>query len=193
MDYPYKIPLRKPGLYLLLAVALFLCLMGLPILFKGGSTFSEAWRPFVLVAMAINTLFFGGGAVYLFHQVLKKNQGLVIDSYGVEVNLYSAHLTIPWEDITAIRPLKVSETNFILIDVERPEKYITGSGLLRYSWRKNLKRYGTPIAIPTDNLDKNHEELLKLITQEWEEYRALPDDLRLELKERIVERSFRTD
>lgn len=192
MDYPYKIPLRKTRLYLLAVVALFMSVMGIPILLKGASTFHEPYQPYVMALMAINTLFFGGCTVNIFQQARKKDQGLIIDSYGVEIKLHTVHRMIAWEEITDIRSLKYADAHFILVDVVDPEKYMTGGSLFRRAWKRNLKKFGTPIAIPTGNLDKKHEEILELLTREFEQYRALPEDLRLELKERIVENNFRT-
>lgn len=183
MEYPYKIPLDKTRLYTLASICTLLFLAGLPVLIKGGENFVDGIRPFIMLAFAVNTLLFGSGAFVLFRQARQKEDGLIIDTQGIHDKTTRQHRHIPWEEVNEIRSLMVSGSPFVMIDVNDPERFIARAGgiIPQRGLRANLKRYGTPVVIQTSNLKMKHEEIVTLLEKELAQYRALPEDLRLEL------------
>lgn len=185
MDYPYKIPLHKTRLYIMATVCTVLCLVCLPVILSGGDDFVGVLKPMMLLAMWVNAFLFGASAWQLFSKARQAGEGMLIDTVGIHDHIAQKSRLISWEDIAGLRSVKVSGGSFILVDVDDPESYIAKAGglLQRKGLQTNLKRYGTPIAIPTNNLKLGHDEIFVLLEQELRQYRALPPDLRKELKD----------
>lgn len=183
MEYPYRIPLNKTRLYTLASICTFLFLAGLPVLLKGGDNFVDGIRPFIMLAFAINALLFGSGAFVLFRQARQKEDGLIIDTQGIHDKTTRQHRHINWGEVDDIRSVEISRSSFIMIDVNDPERFIAraAGSLMQKGLRSNLKQYGTPVAIATSNLKMDHEKIMALLTEEFKNYRALPNDLRLKL------------
>lgn len=182
MEYPYKIAQRPARLYWTMLSSLVFVAMGVFLLFNQAPDF----RAFTVIAAILNIAFFGGGALLLFRQARKSGTALLIDTAGIhdDTTLLRRRL-ISWEDIRAIRSDSLLGNTFLLIDVHNPEDFIKRmpGGILKKMARDNAEKFGTPVYIPTKHLNIKHEELVNLLQQELEQYRALPEDLRLELKD----------
>ncbi len=187
MEYPYRIPQNKTRLYALAAVCTFLFLLSLPVLLQADSLFIPDLRPFVLLAMGINAVLFALGAFQLFRQASQKEEGLTINTVGIHDKTSPQHRTIPWDEVTTIDAKVIAGNHFVVIGVTDPERFLQrAKGLLqRWGLRSNLKRHGTPIVIPTNNLKLEPHQITALLKQEFLQYRALPEDLRMELKDPI--------
>lgn len=188
MEYPYRIPLDKTRLYTLAFICAFLFLAGLPVLLKGGDSFVDGIRPFIMLAFAVNAVLFGSGAFVLFRQARQKEDGLIIDTQGIHDKTTRQHRRVDWEEIDDIRSELVSGSSFVMVDIHDPERFIAQAAgtIMQRGLRSNLKRFGTPVVIATSNLKLEHGEIIELIMAELKQYRALPEDLRLKLKEPLI-------
>ncbi len=185
MEYPYRIPQHKARLYTLSAICAFLLLVTLPVLLQGGSSFMPDLRPFILLAFGINAVLFAAGAFQLFRQARQAEAGLVIDTVGIHDRTSPYHRTIRWDQVLDVKSEVISGSNFAVVEVEDPESFVQrAKGLIeRRGLSANLKKHGTPIVIPTSNLKLPHKKIMELLAEEFLQYRALPQDLRDELKD----------
>lgn len=187
MNYPIDIGFKKSRIFFLLAAALvFILLCGWYIT---APSEGFPFPPWVMVTVGWAGLLFFGVALFYIVRMLRRNQpalqinttGLYDRTTGVAVG------RIDWEDIEGFRSKSVLGNRFILVDVTDPEEYIRrGEGkLAQKALRANFKKYGAPITIGTDNIKIDHDELLTILEGELKNYRALPDDLRMELREAL--------
>ena len=185
MDYPYRIPQHKTRLYTLSAICAFLFLVTLPVLINGGSSFTPNLRPLILLAFSINAVLFGLGSAQLFRQARQAEEGLVIDTTGIHDKTSPRHRTIPWDQVVDVKSEVISGSNFAVVEVIDADAFVSRArGFVeRRALRTNLKKHGTPIVIPTSNLKLPHKKIMELLAEEFLQYRALPKDLREELKD----------
>ena len=79
---------------------------------------------------------------------------------------------IEWENVAGFRKVKIQKHDYVLILLENPEKYIGKFNFFKQKWLNfNLKQYGTPVVIHTENLKIDQEELLNIARKEWAEYK----------------------
>jgi hypothetical protein len=93
--------------------------------------------------------------------------GLIDNSNGVSVGF------VPWTDITGIKPHKIGSPRFLIVQVAVPEKYISqGSAVQRWLNRKTFNMCGSPIAISSNTLEMDFEDLTRLFNYYFSKYRA---------------------
>ncbi|TXF90528.1 hypothetical protein FUA23_05360 [Neolewinella aurantiaca] len=187
MNYPIDIGFKKWRIYLLLAATLaFVLLCGWYIT---GPTEGFPFPPWVLMTIGwVGLLFFSVTLFYIGRMLRRNLPALRIDTTGLHDQTTGTAIgRIGWEDIEGFRSASMLGNHFILVDVSNPEAYLLrGEGqLAQRGLRANHKKYGTPIVIVTNNLKTKHEELLALLQDELKTYRALPEDLRTELREAL--------
>lgn len=179
MQYPYAFYPNRNKLYLLIALCLGFVVAGFFLLFTGGETSSVTFW-----AGLVGVVFFGLCTEPFFQQLRRKTPTLTINSNGLEVQTMLRKRTIPWEDIEGFREAAVLDQHFVLVDVCNPQEYLDKAGgkIFEKGMQSNLDRYGTPLALPTNTLKVDHNELLSLLRNELKDYRSLPEALRVELK-----------
>ncbi|CEJ71598.1 hypothetical protein BN1195_03947 [Chryseobacterium oranimense G311] len=128
---------------------------------------------FIRIAGILAMLFFGFSFFLLLKSFLTKDFNLIINEVGIINNSsYVSVGLIKWEDITSIEKATVMSTSFLLINVKSPQKYINAcNGLGKKILKANFKTYGTPISISSSTLSYNFDELEKVITKFYNEYR----------------------
>lgn len=98
--------------------------------------------------------------------------GLIINDKGIidKSNLSSIGL-IEWEDITGIRTEKVQRTRFLLIDTNKPKKYIdkANSKFKKRLLIGNNRMYKTPLSITLTILNVRFSDLEKLLIDSYKE------------------------
>jgi hypothetical protein len=121
----------------------------------------------------IAILFFGTVAVTIPSKLLTNSMGVVINEKGIidYSNLSSIGL-IEWIDIKGIRTEKVERTSFLLIDTNKPKKYIdkAKSRFKRSLLNGNKRMYGTPLSITSVVLEVPFAELERSILKAYDEY-----------------------
>ena len=78
------------------------------------------------------------------------------------------------EDISQIRTLEIASTKIMMIDTDKPEKYIerAKNGLSKRIMKANYKMYGSPISITSNALKMKYDDLEKLIHQEFKKHKS---------------------
>ncbi len=118
-------------------------------------------------------LFFGAlGIIGLkkLWAIRDKKFGLIIGRDGIFDDSRSASIgLIEWSDITGIRMGRTLFSKFLLIDTNSPEKYIqkAKNKMKAKFMRIDMKKYGTPLAISTSNLNCDFAEFEELIKREF--------------------------
>lgn len=172
-----EIPLNKTkivGLFVVSAVFIILS-----ILFnRNPKTFvSPIMRsPEVIRTIGITGLcFFGICISFISRKLLDNSPGLIIDQNGITNNTNATNLgLIEWEDITGIETKQVMLTKFLIIHINKPEKYIsrTKSVIAKQAMRVNYKTYGSPISITSNSLKIDFSNLESLVRSEFEKRKA---------------------
>jgi hypothetical protein len=121
---------------------------------------------FIKVVGVIGIVFFGLGALYIFYKLFDTKPALIIDNDGIFNNTSATsdgHM-IPWREIKGIRIVKVRSTKFILVDIEKPEVFIKNfGGITNKLMSANNRMYGTPVSIACSFLERNTNDVFKII------------------------------
>lgn len=172
-----EIQLSKKKIVFLLIGAIVFVVLGLLFVLNAES-FSRGGpvrNPAIISGVGwAGILFFGLIAGYGATKMFDKNAGLRIDDAGITDNSNATSTgLIAWEDITAIRIVKVVSTSILLIDVKNPEAYVARAKntFNRKLLQANLDNYGTPISITSTSLKIGFQELEGLLKREWEKRR----------------------
>jgi hypothetical protein len=112
--------------------------------------------------------------------LLQKTPGLVLNEEGIYDNTSAFRFgLIPWSDISEIYGQSVqasiaSKQNFLTIGLVDPDKYISSEPniLKRKLLIANAKGYGSPVHISTNGLQVNHNELLEMVKEYFQEYKS---------------------
>lgn len=167
-----KIPYSRTKIGLVFLGAMSFVAIGIfTILSEDGLTSIVYRSEFMNKSMAIiGLIFFGTIAFTVPFFVLKKHPAIIINDKGItdHSNLSSIGL-IDWSDIKGIRIEKVEKTSFILIDTDKPEKYIgkAKSSFKRKLLKANNKKYGTPLSIATPIAGVKFKDLEKMILESF--------------------------
>jgi hypothetical protein len=83
-------------------------------------------------------------------------------------------LTIEWRNITGLQITKVKSTKILLIFINNAEEIINGEGSMwkQKLMRLTLKMYGTPLSISTGTYKCSFDDLVKLITERWQQQKG---------------------
>jgi len=125
----------------------------------------------IKIIAIIGVLFFTGTAVLGLKKMFDIKIGLTIDTIGITDNSNEGSIgLVEWSDIIEIKTQQVMSTQFLLIIIDNPEKYIekAKNGMKSKLMRTNMKMYGTPIAITSNTLKYKFVELERLIRSEYE-------------------------
>lgn len=121
----------------------------------------------ISMATAIVTLVF---ALVLSKKLLSKKPGLLIDEFGI-TDYSNATYTelIEWSDITGIKTVKNGPIKSIILMTDKPDKYLDKvKKTTRYSMSKVQRIHGTPFMLVTSRLNIKYEDMVSLITDEFE-------------------------
>jgi hypothetical protein len=116
--------------------------------------------------------FFGWCGVIGIRKFFDKMPGLIFSSAGITDNSsgVSAGL-IPWSDIIGFNIYEIQKQKMLIVLVKNPDIYIEiGSVIKRSLNRANYKMCGSPIAISSNSLKINFDELLKLSNEYFTKY-----------------------
>lgn len=176
MKEKIEIPLSKNKLFLGIGGSILFVLLGIWLYLNAENFQEHSFRllrnPMVAKGVGIIAiLFFGATGIFGFRKLFDKKVGLIIDSNGITDNSNALSVgLIEWNDITEIITTQVMSTKFLLIKVNDSEKYIgkVKNGMKAKLMRSNMKIYGTPLSITSNNLKYDFGELEKLIQTEFE-------------------------
>jgi hypothetical protein len=115
---------------------------------------------------------FGWCGVIGIRKYFEKKPGLIFSSVGITDNSsgVSAGL-IPWSEISGFNIYEIQKQKMLIVLVKNPDKFIeVGSVIKRTLNRTNYKMCGSPIAITSNSLKINFDELLKLSNAYFTKY-----------------------
>lgn len=130
-------------------------------------------KEIIFIAGILGVAVFGFFAIMITKKLPDKNKGLIISESGIFDNSSASSVgQIDWNDIIGISKSQVMSTKFLMILVHNPEKYIekAKSRIAKKNMEANLKWYGSPIAISSNALKIDFNNLEKLLTENFEKY-----------------------
>ena len=173
MSERIEIKLSKHKIFLLLLGGITFVLIGyLFISNPEGYTSIICRSPEIIRITGISAVcFFGLGSVFVVTKLFDNKPGLIIDKDGIidNSNMTSIGLVV-WADIKRIEKEKVGSTQFLIIHVNKPKKYVerAKNWLSKKTMLANQKMYGSPLSITSNSLKITFEELETLINKEFE-------------------------
>lgn len=120
----------------------------------------------------VSMVFFSLTGIIGIRKLFDKRPGLVLNSAGIIDN--SSGLSagfIPWSEITGAETYEVRRQKMLIIKVRNPEEFIQRGNVLRQAMVKmGSKLSGSPIAITSNTLKINFQELLATFAQYHKKY-----------------------
>ena len=167
----YEIQANKKRFFLMLGLSVLFVVLGfLPFLGTGLRESRKYVPVFYDAVFIVMIIFFGFTALIYLKMILSTKPVISISEKGICDN--ASFGMIEWEDVAGFRKVRVQKQDYILILLETPEKYIEKFNFFKQKWLNfNLKQYGTPVMIHTENLKIDQEELLNIVRKEWTEYK----------------------
>lgn len=124
----------------------------------------------IRIAGIASVAFFGLCLIFITRKLFDNKVGLTIDQNGITDNTNAASVgLIEWADITSIGTVQVASTKILMLETNKPEKYIerAKNGILIRVMEANHKIYGSPLAIISNSLKIKYDDLEKLIREEF--------------------------
>lgn len=173
MEDKIEIQLSKTKMLLLLIAAAAFVVFG--ILFTlNPEKFQSAlyWNPDTIRIVGIlAVIFFGLCLIFIVKKLFDNQAGLTIDEKGITDNSNGTSVgLIEWEDITAVGTLQVASTKILMLQTDKPEKYIERAKnvIAKQAMKANYKMYGSPLSIISSSLKIKYDDLEKLVIDEFE-------------------------
>ena len=177
------IELSKSKLTKLLIFSILFLLAGLWMITTNPQTSNPVFNnPIVKAIASYGSTIMGLFGIYFFtRKLFDKKPGLIIDENGIYDNTSAFHFgLIPWSDISQIYERTVqasiaSKQHFVTVGLINPDKYISreNNAIKRKMLAVNANSYGSPIHISTNGLKINHNDLLKILNEEFTKYKKL--------------------
>lgn len=170
MTKEIQIPYGKLKFFLVMIGSLLLVLLGIMILIAEEAMTSIMYRNelFNRIIAVSCILFFGAISVTAPIIFFKKKMGIIINEQGItDYSTFSSIGLIEWKDIKGIRMVDFKKTKALLIDTNKPKKYLdmAKSGFKKRMLNSNNRIYGTPIYITATILDISVTDLESIMTE----------------------------
>ena len=167
----YEIKANKRRSFLMFSLSMLFVVLGiLPFLGVGLRVYRKYVPVFHDMIFIVVIIFFGFTALIYLKMILSTKPVISISEKGICDNVFFG--LIEWENVAGFRKVRVQKQDYILILLETPEKYREKFNFFKQKWLNfNLKQYGTPVMIHTENLKIDQEELLNIVRKEWTEYK----------------------
>ncbi len=127
------------------------------------------------IVSGLTVFFFGIGCILLPYKLFDTRPGLIIDNYGIQFDkgLNKTRPTIAWRTITGFEITEIKRTKILLVFINNTEEIINQEGKWQQKlMRLGLKMYGTPISISTGTYKCGFNELVKILTDRWNEQKG---------------------
>jgi len=124
-------------------------------------------------------LFFGLCAFFLARKLLDNKPGLIIDDVGITDNSSGiAAGQILWSDMIDLSMVTIQRQPFIMVMVKNPQDYIKKqtSSFKRKLMSANYGLYGTPVSISANGLKTSFNELVRIVTEQFNASRVYLDN-----------------
>ena len=168
-----EIQLSKTKILLLLLGATVFVVLGILFILNPEQFESTRFRnpEMIRIAGIASVTFFGLCLVFIARKLLDKKAGLTIDQNGITDNSNATSVgLIEWNDITDIGTVHVASTKILMLETDKPEKYIGRAKniISKRAMKANHKMYGSPLSIISNSLKIKYDDLEKLIREEFE-------------------------
>ncbi|WP_224489573.1 STM3941 family protein [Robertkochia flava] len=168
-----EIQLNKTKILLLLIGAVAFVVFGVLFILNPEKFQSTLFRnpEFIRIAGIASVAFFGLCSIFIAKKLFDNKVGLTIDQNGITDNSNATSIgLIEWADITNIGTVQVQSTKILMLETDKPEKYIerAKNGLAKRAMKANHKMYGSPLSIISNSLKIKYDDLERLITEEFE-------------------------
>ncbi len=171
------IELSKTKLFVLLVIAVTFVALGLWAINLDSSmieTHKKYNSPFYVHIVGAASLLMGILAAFIsLKKIFERAPGLVISDRGIieNSNIFSVG-EILWKDVSGFQIVIVKKQKILYVLLKDPELYICRcSPLKRALLRFSLKVSPSPIAISTNSLKVDFEEMNSMLKVEFEKYR----------------------
>lgn len=167
------IQLSKTKILLLLIGSTLFVVLGILFILNPEQLENSRFRNLEMIRIVgiVSVVFFGLCLVFIARKLFDKKVGLTIDQDGITDNSNATSIgLIEWNDITNIGTVQVALTKFIMLETDIPEKYIerAKNEISKRAMKANHKMYGSPLSIISNTLKIKHDDLEKLIREEFE-------------------------
>ncbi len=168
-----EIQLSKTKILLLLIGATVFVVLGILFIMNPEQFKSTVFRNIEMIRITgiASVAFFGLCLVFIVRKLFDKKVGITIDQNGIIDNSNGTSVgLIEWTDITGIGTVQVASTKILMLETDKPEKYIerAKNGIAKKAMKVNQRMYGSPISIISNSLKIKYDDLEKLITEEFE-------------------------
>ncbi len=180
-NYRIEIELSKVKLTKLLVVSILFLSGGLWILITNPQVSNPIFNnPISKSIASYGGVSMGLCGIYFFTKKLfDKNYGLVIDEQGICDNSSIFNFgPIPWSDISNVYEYSIqasiaSKQRFVTVEISNQEKYISKQTnvIKRKLLTLTSKSHGLKLNISANGLKIKHPELLKIMTEAFEQYK----------------------
>ena len=111
-------------------------------------------------------------AVALKMVLFKKVVLTINDKFLIITSMIGTSEQVLWEDITGFSEVRDKRNHYITVMLKDPEEILElQQNKLTYKlMRHNIKLYGTPFLIQTDNLNAHRKEIMNLLKRFHDEY-----------------------
>lgn len=168
-----EIPLSKTKILLLLIGATVFVVLGTLFIMNPGQFKSPIFRnpETIRIAGIAAVAFFGLCLVFIARKLFDNKVGLTIDQNGLTDNSNATSVgLIEWDDITGIGTVQVASTKTLMLETDKPEKYIerAKNGISKRAMKANHKMYGSPLSIISNSLKIKYDDLERMVREEFE-------------------------
>lgn len=161
-DGSYEIAKSEGKVFYYVAAAFVFALASLYML-KGG---------YRIVGNIFLVSFAAASAVALKMVLFKKVVLTINDKFLIITSMIGTSEQVLWEDVTGFSEVRDKRSHYIAVMVKDPEEILElQQNKLTYKlMRHNIKLYGTPFLIQTDNLNAHRKEIMELLNKYHAEY-----------------------
>ncbi len=168
-----EIPLSKTKILLLLIGATVFVVLGTLFIMNPEQFKSPIFQnpEAIRIAGIAAVAFFGLCLVFIAKKLFDNKVGLTIDQNGITDNSNATSVgLIEWDDITDIGTVQVASTKILMLETDKPEKYIerAKNGISKRAMKANHKMYGSPLSIISNSLKIKYDDLERMIREEFE-------------------------
>ncbi|MFC4267313.1 STM3941 family protein [Polaribacter marinivivus] len=177
MEDKIEIEISSTKVLLLILGSLLFVILGILMILSPETYINPIFKNENIVRIVgyIGVLFFGLCLFFISKKGFKNNSGLIIDSQGITDNSNLSNIgLIEWNDIVGIETMEIASNKIILIQTEKPEKYIdrAKNRIAKKIMKANFNNYGSPISITSSALKIKFDDLEKVIKKEFDKHKT---------------------
>ncbi len=121
-------------------------------------------------------VFFAACGLFGIVKLFDREPGLILDDTGFVHNSTAAAAGfVPWDEVTGVSTLQISRQRLLVVKLRDPERYIRQVNRIRQAMKRgNQRMCGSPIAIASNALKIDFDELSALFNAYWSQHDKAP-------------------